>query len=180
MVKILDLGCGKNKIKKEDATVIGIDNNPEGEADIIHNLNKFPYPFRNNEFDEIICFDILEHLEDIPSVVKEIYRIGKPGAIVKIRTPHFSSPYASMDPTHLRGFSVFSFDCFCKNKKIIPHNINWELFLIKKRKIIFPKTMRTIGILIDLLANKFPLRYEQYFAYLFQAENIYLELEILK
>jgi len=84
-----------------------------------------------------------------------------------------------MDPTHLRGFSIFSFDCFCKNKKIIPHNIDWELFLVKKRKIIFPKLTRTLGV-ISLLANKLPLRYEQYFTYLFQAENIYLELEIIK
>jgi 2-polyprenyl-3-methyl-5-hydroxy-6-metoxy-1,4-benzoquinol methylase len=179
-MKILDLGCGKNKIKKEGAIVIGVDIDSTSGADVIHDLNKFPYPFKDNEFDEIICFDILEHLQDIPSVMKELHRIGKNGALVKIRSPHFSSPYASLDPTHLRGFSIFSFDCFCKNKKIIPHNINWELFLIKKRKIIFPKLTRTVGILIDFLANKFPLRYEQYFTFLFQAENIYLELEIIK
>jgi len=179
-MKILDLGCGKNKIKRGDAVVVGVDIEPDSGADVIHNLNKFPYPFKDNEFDEIICFDILEHLKDIPAVMKEIHRIGKKGAIVKIRTPHFSSPYTSIDPTHLRGFSVFSFDCFCKNKQIIPHNINWELFLIKKRKIIFPKLTRTVGILINLLANKFPLRYEQYLSFLFQAENIYLELEITK
>jgi len=179
-MKILDLGCGKNKIKRKDAIVIGIDIEPESGVDVVHDLNKFPYPFKDNEFDEIVCFDVLEHLEDIPSVMKEIHRIGKPGAKVKIRSPHFSSPYASMDPTHLRGFSIFSFDCFCKNKKIIPHNLDWELFLIKKRKIIFPKLIRTIGFLISLLANTFPLRYEQYFAFLFQAENLYLELEIIK
>lgn len=179
-MKILDLGCGKNKIKRKDAIVIGIDIEPESGVDVVHNLNKFPYPFKDNEFDEIVCFDILEHLKDVPSVMKEIHRIGKKGALLKIQAPHFSSPYASMDPTHLRGFSIFSFDCFCKNKKIIPHNINWELFLIKKRKIIFPKLTKTIGILVSSLANRFPLRYEQYFSYLFQAENIYLELEILK
>jgi len=179
-MKVLDLGCGKNKIKKENATVIGVDIESGKGIDVVHDLNQFPYPFNDNEFDEIVCFDVLEHLKNVPLVMKEIHRIGKKGAIVKIHSPHFSSPYTALDPTHLRGFSILSFDCFCRNKQIIPHNIDWELFLVKKRKIIFPKLTRIFWALIVLLANKFPLRYEQYFAFLFQADSIYLELEIVK
>jgi SAM-dependent methyltransferase len=179
-MKILDLGCGKKKTKRDGAIVIGTDIEPGEGVDFVYNLNNFPYPFKDSEFDEIICSDILEHLQNIPSVVSELYRIGKKGAVIKIRSPHFSSPYTAMDPTHVRGFSIFSFDCFCRNRGIISHNLDKELFLVKKRKIIFPRVTRTVGFLIDILANKIPLRYEQYFAYIFQAENIYLELEIIK
>ena len=40
---ILDLGCGN---KKRDGT-IGVDFNSRTKADIIHDLNIFPYPFED-------------------------------------------------------------------------------------------------------------------------------------
>ncbi len=179
-MKILDLGCGSKKTVRDGAIVVGVDNIAGSQADIVHDLNQFPYPLESDAFDEIICQDVLEHLENIPDVMKEIHRVGKKGALVKIRSPHFSSIYAHLDPTHVHSFSILSFDCFCKNKRIIPHNIESDLFIARKRKIIFPKLTRTILRPVAYLANKFPLRYEQYFAYLFQAENAYWELEILK
>lgn len=179
-MKILDFGCGNKKIQRTGAVVIGVDNNPKGAGDVIHDLNIFPYPFKSNSFDEVVCFDILEHLNDIPRVMEEIYRISKSGAVVKIRTPHFSSPYAAMDPTHYHHFSVFSFDIFCRNRKIIPHNFTKDLFVLTKRKIIFPAFTRIFWAPLVFLFNKYPLRYEQYLAFIFQAENIYLELRVEK
>ena len=49
-IKILDLGCGK---KKRPGSV-GVDINPNSDADIIHDLNVFPYPFENSSFE--YCF----------------------------------------------------------------------------------------------------------------------------
>lgn len=180
MVKVLDLGCGRNKVERPGATVVGVDNDPGSKADVMHDLNNVPYPFKDNEFDEVVCMDVLEHLYDVPKVINEIHRISKPGAIVRIRSPHFSSLYAAIDPTHIRPFSVFSFDCFCENKGIIPHNISVNLFRVKKRRISFPKLTRIIFAPLVALFNKFPLRYEQYLAFRFQAENIHLELEVVK
>jgi hypothetical protein len=53
--KILDLGCGK---KKRYGT-IGVDWSDRYNADIIHDLNKFPYPFKKNSIDHID--NCLEH-----------------------------------------------------------------------------------------------------------------------
>jgi len=44
MKKILDLGCGN---RKKEGT-IGIDINPNTNADIIHDPNTFPYPFEES------------------------------------------------------------------------------------------------------------------------------------
>jgi hypothetical protein len=44
-MKILDVGCGKNKRKG----AIGIDIDPNSDADVIHDLNIFPWPFNDNE-----------------------------------------------------------------------------------------------------------------------------------
>ena len=67
-MKILDLGCGKRKHKG----AIGIDSEKDSAADIIHDLNKFSYPFKNNTFDLIYCYDILEHLDNIIKVIEEL------------------------------------------------------------------------------------------------------------
>lgn len=48
--KKLNLGCGKD-IKKE---YVNLDIRKFPGVDIIHDLNKFPYPFKDDSFDEII------------------------------------------------------------------------------------------------------------------------------
>lgn len=39
------------------------------------------FPFKNNEFDYVICSHVLEHVDDIDKFVKEIQRVGKKGYI---------------------------------------------------------------------------------------------------
>jgi hypothetical protein len=55
----LVLGCG---LKKPEGS-IGIDINPETTADILYDLNRTPYPLKGNQFERILCHDILEHLD---------------------------------------------------------------------------------------------------------------------
>jgi len=45
-MRILDVGCGINK----KAGAIGVDRNPASRADVIANLDHFPYPFRDSSF----------------------------------------------------------------------------------------------------------------------------------
>ncbi len=48
-IKILDIGCGKQKVTGS----IGVDFNDSLSPDVVHNLNHFPYPFEDCEFDEV-------------------------------------------------------------------------------------------------------------------------------
>ncbi len=73
--KILDVGCGQNKFPG----AIGIDANPSSHADVIHDLGVFPYPFADNEFEEIICRHVIEHVPDVLGFVNELHRITKSG-----------------------------------------------------------------------------------------------------
>lgn len=52
------------------------------------NLNRFPYPFKEKEFDFIICSHVLEHLDDPVRVCAEFSRISKAGYL---EVPHYSA-----------------------------------------------------------------------------------------
>ena len=85
--KILDLGCGKKKRQGS----IGVDYSDRHDADIIHNLNLFPYPFADNSIDKVYLDNVLEHLDDPMAVMAEVHRICKNGAEIKVIVPYFRS-----------------------------------------------------------------------------------------
>ncbi|MQL52258.1 methyltransferase domain-containing protein [Desulfofundulus thermobenzoicus] len=74
-MKILDLGCGPNKLPG----AIGVDIRPGPVVDVVHDLNVYPWPFADNEFDLVYASHVLEHLDDVVRAVEEIHRITKPG-----------------------------------------------------------------------------------------------------
>jgi len=49
-----------------------------GDVEIHHDLNKAPYPFKDNSIDEIISEHCLEHLDKPDLFWKEVHRILKP------------------------------------------------------------------------------------------------------
>ncbi len=107
--KILNIGCGKTKIPGS----IGVDSvMVDGYVDIKHDLNIIPYPFEDNYADEIHIYHVLEHLSEPIKKLEELHRILKPGGVIYIRVPHFSSMGAFTDLTHKRPFGYLSFNCF--------------------------------------------------------------------
>lgn len=179
--KNLDLGCGRNKHKG----AIGIDFNEDTDADIIHDLNKFPYPFNDNEFDRIFASHVLEHLDDVVKTMEEIHRIAKPNAIVVIDAPFFTSLDAFADPTHKHFFSARSFDYFTGDLGEFSYYSHAE-FRKLTVEIRFWEWKRLRGfrlqnwIGLGLLANKFTKVYEIFFAHIFPAKEIHYELQIIK
>jgi predicted SAM-dependent methyltransferase len=63
-------------------------------ADIVHDLESFPYPQADESVDELYSSHCLEHLVDPIGVMNEISRICKVGARVEIRVPHPNSNHA--------------------------------------------------------------------------------------
>ena len=51
-------------------------------------------------------------------------------------------------------------------------------FRMVRREILFPKVWRITGV--AALANRFTHRWEQLFAFMFRAENLSFELEVVK
>ena len=102
-MRILDVGCGKSKHKSINShdIVIGVDIATLTEVDVVCDI-KDGVPFKDNAFDQVIAFSVLEHLyvEDLEFVMKEFSRVGRRGGLVKIHVPHFSSPRGRMDSDH--------------------------------------------------------------------------------
>lgn len=74
------------------------------ESEVRHDLNLFPYPFPDNEFELIEADHVVEHLHEPFQVMAELYRIAQTGAKIIIRVPHFSRGFTHAD--HKRGFDV--------------------------------------------------------------------------
>jgi SAM-dependent methyltransferase len=108
MVLKVNLGCG-NQPKRG---FVQLDRYPGEHVDIVHDLNEFPYPFETDSVDEIWMFHVLEHLPDTCRVLEEIHRILKLGAVADIFVPYYNSVGAYTDPTHVRFFTLQTFDYF--------------------------------------------------------------------
>ena len=171
MAETLDIGCGSAKTPG----AYGIDILPAPGVDVVHDLNKLPWPLEESRFETIICSHVLEHLNDLVGIMNEIHRVGKNGARVKLITPHFSSLNSWEDPTHTRHFARRSFSFFDTESKHCYTN----------------RRMKTISVdlsfgggLWDFMGKcqyrLFPNLWEKQFCFIWRARNLSVELEIVK
>ena len=170
---MLDLGCGKNK--KNGA--IGVDFSDRHDADIVHNLNVFPYPFLSNSVDFVYVDNVLEHLDSPLLVLDELYRICKPGAGIKIIVPYFRSIWAYIDPTHKTFYTVNSLSYFDPRHSLCTrYDYSSSRFFVNK--ITFNNGFKS-GFLKSMVvkcANLSPERYERFFSHLLPLDDITFDL----
>jgi SAM-dependent methyltransferase len=132
---VLNLGCGRTRIPGS----IGVDQvHIPGSVDVVHDLNVTPYPFETATADEIHFYHVLEHLDDPVAKLEEIHRILKPGGVLHMRVPHFSSNGAFTDITHKRPFSYFSFNCFVEG--------DYHSFYTRARFEIVERRIKYLGL----------------------------------
>ena len=110
---ILDIGCGNNKVKDS----IGMDIVDLDQVDLVHDILKTPYPFKNESCKKIYLRHVIEHftIEDIKIVLSECYRILSKDGILMISVPHAFSLAAYTDVTHKTFFTFNSGKFFDNN-----------------------------------------------------------------
>lgn len=171
-MKKLNLGCG------EDIKLgwINLDSLKLAGVNIIHDLNKFPYPFKDNEIDIVYTSHVLEHVDDLIKTMKELRRICKPGAKISIRVPHFACGVSWRDPTHKRLFSYHTFDYFTDDCFY-----GLPKFKIVDRKLNFTRLEFTfLNKFINPLVNINPTIYERFFCWMLPVAEVLATLEVLK
>lgn len=161
---ILDLGGG-NRPNPESTLVVDSYNTPKDKFKRYKwNLNKFPYPFKNNSFDVVFCSHVLEHLQDPVKVLEEMYRIAKKEIIVLV--PHYSSHACHNHITHVNYFGAGSFDTFPEDFNPDTHGSSkkWKgKMKIKLHYSNHRKWLKWIGYLVDPIINLRPVTFERYF-----------------
>ena len=174
--RTLDVGCGNDKIPG----AIGIDLFAGPQIDIVHDLDRTPWPVETSAFDVIRLWSVVEHLRDLVAVMEEVHRVGRPGATVLIGTPHFSSANAYTDPTHVHLLSGRFLDYFIEGTEMSGHYGFYSTArfrLLERRVTLSPFWAR---LRITRLMNRMLPVYETYLCGIIRGADVQLKLSIVK
>ena len=169
--RVADIGCGSKKLPG----AFGVDLSPDTDADLVHNLDAYPYPIEADTFDQIVMQDVIEHIAEPYRLMAELHRIARPGARIHLRTPHFSSSLAYSDPTHLHYFSSTAIRSLADPGFAHYSTVRFEVVHLTL-DMWLPFRLSRLAV----LANRWPEYYETYFAFRFPTMNIRAEFEVRK
>ena len=171
----LNLGCGHDR--KEG--YINCDISLKVHPDKVVNLEK-KLPFKKNSVDEIIAEHVFEHIVNFIPLMHEIYRVSKPGAIIKIKVPFYASWGQWNDPTHVRAFTPFTFNYFKQGNYSHEVGCDQEMFEVKKVKLNYGVGPSRFLNFLNPIINLNHRFYCRFFAWIFPAAEINLELKVKK
>jgi len=167
----LNLGCGGKRVDG----FVGVDRWPTPAVDVIADVTA-RLPFADAVADEILLDNVIEHIPDIPRLMHELHRIGRDGARLVIRTPHFTSLSSWRDPTHVHHLSYFSLDHFTR-AQVAHYTSAGRGFEIIERRLSFGGLMGNIGRLIFTIS---PAAYERTWCFVFRASTLSFVLRVVK
>lgn len=108
----LNMGCGFKKLEN----FWNVDAEAKCNPDQVWDFEQTPWPWADNFFEKIHADNILEHLGQQPKVftniIKEMYRVSKPGAEWYINVPHHRCDLFYDDYTHVRVLTPKTFKMF--------------------------------------------------------------------
>jgi putative flippase GtrA/ubiquinone/menaquinone biosynthesis C-methylase UbiE len=131
--KLLDIGCGSSPIITHYANAVGIDTNNQklefmrskyrGATFANFQLSDFP----DNSFDYVLCIEVIEHVSNPASFVREISRVMKEGGKAIIATPDYSKPlwriaemFTPYKEEHCNNFTMDKLDRLCEKNNLMP------------------------------------------------------------
>jgi SAM-dependent methyltransferase len=180
--RVLDIGCGTNKVPG----AIGMDKNERTRADVIHDLDELPYPFADDEFDEVIGRHVIEHVRDPMAVMCELHRITRAGGVVKLLTPHWTNPDWATDLTHRNHLNSYSFRNLTDERAVFAFYTDVR-FRQRMARVSVLRLWKLMGFELFInLDHRYPsLRFfrqiwEHYLNAFVRGKEIYFELEVVK
>lgn len=122
---LLEIGCGEGRgvhlLKDKVKSFTGIDKITE----VVENLtdkypqasftqaNIPPLDFADEQFDSVISFQVIEHIKDDETYIREIARVLKPGGIALLTTPNIKKSL-SRNPWHIREYTAAQLTELCR------------------------------------------------------------------
>ncbi len=117
----INIGSGKDR----KVGFVSLDIDPGVKPDITRDIEK-GLPFDDSSVDEIICSHTLEHIHDLTFVLREFYRVCRPGAKITITVPLMDAS----DITHVRFFQEATFRTLTE-----PHYWSTSYFVGKYKEL---------------------------------------------
>lgn len=117
--RVLDCGCGEGYgaalLAEHAADVVGLDRDPEavawargryrGSGNLRFVTSEAErLPFEDGSFELVTCFQVLEHLEDPASFLRETRRVLSPGGTLLLTTPNVLVAGARPNPHHVHDY----------------------------------------------------------------------------
>ena len=115
--RVLDAGCGMaygSVILAEAGAseVVGVDNAeaivetvqarlPQGVRVIHGDVSRLDFP--SDSFDIVVCFEVVEHVQDTDAVLDELTRVLRPGGLFAVSSPNRDT-YPQGNPHHVHEF----------------------------------------------------------------------------
>ena len=181
MIK-LNLGCGSKILPG----YTNIDKFATYNPDMVLDLEKFPYPFKDNSVNEILLSHVLEHVGQNPdvfnSIIKELYRICVNKAFVDIRVPHPRHDDFISDPTHVRPITLMTLCLYDKDQ-----NLKWEkagaantpLAIIHNVNFVIKKAEQVLDRKYISLLEKNAIKKEELSDLAYKYNNVVKEIKII-
>jgi len=163
---ILDAGAGEGMYKAlfETKKYVSIDlgkiYKTYGDISAISNLDKIP--FSTDQFDLVVCTQVLEHVNDPKSVLNELWRVLKPGSCLWISVPFFFEQHEI--PYDYYRYTTFGLKFLLESSNFDVQRLNWlegyygALAYQMGTAAKYFKTIKRnylIFLLLKLLANNF-------------------------
>lgn len=166
----LNLGCGN----KRQEGHFGVDRFSCAAVDLVADITR-PLPFKDSSVDAVWADNLIEHIADIPALMREIHRICRDGAEVSLITPHYTSISSWNDPTHVHHLSYFSMDHF--SREAVVHYTGGG-FQVAARRLSFPGGL--FGLLGRLAFALSPKWWESRLSFIFRASTLRFRLKVVK
>jgi SAM-dependent methyltransferase len=126
---VLHLGCGRvgrDLPDYPDARVITLDADYRLDPDLVCVLGCNNIRLAEDSVDVVVAHHVLEHIGKQGETTEwfyfweELYRVLKPGGLVRFTSPLYSSTWAWADPSHTRALSPESFVFFDQDAYRLP------------------------------------------------------------
>jgi len=120
--KIYVLGAGQ--VRKKHKDTVHVDLRPWKGVDIVHDLEKTPWPIAEGAARHANATHVIEHIRNFEGFMDECWRILSPGGTLFLETPNVKDQdLAFSDPTHVRYFTKHTFINYLTLEGVHQHGI---------------------------------------------------------
>jgi len=167
---VLDVGCYEAPLRKllEKQSYTGIDF--AGKPDIKIDLDTIKkLPFAAGEFDTVICIEVLEHLNNLYEISKDLFRVSSNNVLISLPNcwrdarvkiqrgkgsfAHYGLPLEKPLDRHKWFFSTFEAIEFLKSIK--PSSYELKITLTEPKRNFLVKVFRKLRYSSSAYQNKF-------------------------